>query len=115
MRLPRKCASGWTVCERAEQDQEDQMRTHYCGDLRANNAGETVTLAGWIHRRRDHGGVIFLDLRDREGLVQIVIHPDEQPGAHAAALRVRPEFVVRVTGAVRLRPPGTVNANLATG
>ncbi|HEY8202618.1 MAG TPA: aspartate--tRNA ligase, partial [Actinomycetota bacterium] len=72
-------------------------------------------LAGWIHRRRDHGGVIFLDLRDLEGLVQIVVHPDEQPEAHAAALKVRPEFVVRITGGVRLRPPGTTNANLATG
>jgi aspartyl-tRNA synthetase len=91
------------------------MRTHYCGDLRATDAGTTVTLAGWIHRRRDHGGVIFLDLRDREGLVQIVVHPDEQPEAHAAALKVRPEFVVRITGAVRLRPPGTTNPNLATG
>src|SRR5213594_4142893 len=91
------------------------MRTHYCGDLRTEHASETVTLAGWIHRRRDHGGVIFLDLRDREGRVQIVIHPGEQPEAHAAALKVRPEFVVRITGAVRLRPPGTINANLATG
>jgi aspartyl-tRNA synthetase len=91
------------------------MRTHYCGDLRAADAGTTVTLAGWIHRRRDHGGVIFLDLRDREGRVQIVVHPDEQPEAHAAALRVRPEFVVRIVGEVRLRPPGTANPNLATG
>jgi aspartyl-tRNA synthetase len=91
------------------------MRTHYCGDLRGSHAGEAVTLAGWIHRRRDHGGVIFLDLRDREGLAQIVIHPGAQPEAHAAALRVRPEFVVLVNGEVRLRPPGTLNPNLPTG
>lgn len=91
------------------------MRTHFCGHLGSEHAGEPVRLAGWIHRRRDHGGVIFLDLRDREGLVQIVAHPDEQPEAYAVAQQVRPEFVVAVSGVVRRRPEGTVNPNLGTG
>jgi aspartyl-tRNA synthetase len=91
------------------------MRTHYCGELRASHAGQEVTLAGWIHRRRDQGGVTFLDLRDREGRVQIVIHVDEQAEAHAAAQNLRPEWVVLVKGLVRARPQGTVNPNLPTG
>ena len=90
-------------------------RTDMCGALRAGDAGRTVRLAGWIHRRRDHGGVVFLDLRDREGLVQVVVHPGEAPEAHAATERIRPEFVVMVVGAVRLRPPANVNAAIATG
>src|SRR4249920_153709 len=90
------------------------MRTHYCGELSAALVERTVTLCGWAHRRRDHGGVIFVDLRDREGLAQVVFDPD-RPEAFAIAERVRSEFVLRVTGRVRRRPPGTVNPDLASG
>ena len=90
-------------------------RTHMCGALRAEQAGERVELAGWVARRRDHGGVVFLDLRDRDGIVQVVAHPEEAPEAHRAASEVRGEFVVRVSGTVRPRPAGTVNPNLPTG
>ncbi|WP_029147397.1 aspartate--tRNA ligase [Methylophilus sp. 5] len=90
------------------------MRTHYCGHLNREHIGQTVTLCGWAHRRRDHGGVIFIDLRDREGLAQIVIDPDTK-GAFAIAETVRSEFVLRVVCKVRARPEGTVNANLPTG
>ena len=90
------------------------MRTHYCGQVSEQLTGQTVTVAGWVHRRRDHGGVIFVDLRDREGLVQIVFDPDS-PALFAEAEQLRNEFVVRVTGVVRARPAGTVNANLASG
>ena len=90
------------------------MRSHYCGALRASLVDQTVTLCGWAHRRRDHGGVIFVDLRDREGLAQVVFNPDRQE-AFAIAERVRAEFVLRVTGKVRRRPQGTVNAELPTG
>ncbi|HZM34677.1 MAG TPA: aspartate--tRNA ligase [Burkholderiales bacterium] len=90
------------------------MRTHYCGELSAALVGRVVTLAGWAHRRRDHGGVIFIDLRDREGLAQVVCDPDHAQ-AFQAAERVRAEFVLRVTGKVRRRPEGTVNAELASG
>ena len=90
------------------------MRTLYCGELRAEHVDQTVTLCGWAHRRRDHGGVIFIDLRDREGLAQIVCNPERQE-AFSAAERVRGEFVLRVTGKVRRRPAGTVNPELPTG
>ena len=90
------------------------MRTHYCGDLSAANLDQIVTLAGWAHRRRDHGGVIFIDLRDREGLAQIVCDPDRAE-AFATADRARNEFVLKVTGKVRRRPAGTVNPNLRSG
>jgi aspartyl-tRNA synthetase len=90
------------------------MRTHYCGELTAALAGQTVTLAGWAHRRRDHGGVVFVDLRDREGLAQVVCDPDRAE-AFAVAERVRSEFVLRVTGVVRRRPQGSVNAELRSG
>jgi aspartyl-tRNA synthetase len=90
------------------------MRTHYCGDLSAANLDQIVTLAGWAHRRRDHGGVIFIDLRDREGLAQVVCDPD-RADAFATADRVRNEFVLKVTGKVRRRPEGTVNPNLRSG
>ena len=90
------------------------MRTHYCGDLSAANLDQIVTLAGWAHRRRDHGGVIFIDLRDREGLAQIVCDPDRAE-AFATADRVRNEFVLKVTGKVRRRPGGTTNTNLRSG
>ncbi len=90
------------------------MRTHYCGDLSADLLDQTVTLAGWAHRRRDHGGVIFIDLRDREGLAQVVCDPDRAE-AFANADRVRNEFVLRITGKVRRRPQGTSNAQLRSG
>ena len=90
------------------------MRTHRCGDLRAGDVGSEVTLCGWVWRRRDHGGVTFIDLRDREGLVQLVFHPQDAPEAHAAAQHLRSETVVRVRGSVRARPGGTTNADLAT-
>jgi aspartyl-tRNA synthetase len=90
------------------------MRTHYCGDLSADLLDQTVTLAGWAHRRRDHGGVIFIDLRDREGLAQVVCDPDRAE-AFANADRVRNEFVLRITGKVRRRPEGTTNAQLRSG
>ena len=90
------------------------MRSHYCGQVNEQLLGQQVTVAGWVHRRRDHGGVIFVDLRDREGLLQIVFDP-EAAAVFAEAERLRSEFVVRVTGRVRERPPGTVNPNLASG
>ena len=90
------------------------MRTHYCGELSAALVDRTVTLCGWAHRRRDHGGVIFIDLRDREGLAQVVCDPDRQ-AAFSAAERVRNEYVLRVTGRVRRRPEGTVNPELRSG
>ncbi|TAN47543.1 MAG: aspartate--tRNA ligase, partial [Betaproteobacteria bacterium] len=90
------------------------MRTHYCGDLTASLVDQSVTLCGWAHRRRDHGGVIFIDLRDREGLAQVVCDPDRVE-AFRVADRVRSEFVLRVTGKVRRRPEGTVNPNLRSG
>jgi aspartyl-tRNA synthetase len=90
------------------------MRTHYCGDLNAKLIGHKVTIAGWAHRRRDHGGVIFIDLRDREGLAQVVCDPDRNE-AFALADRVRGEFVLKITGLVRARPAGTVNTNLRSG
>ncbi len=90
------------------------MRTHYCAQLSADLIGQQVSLAGWAHRRRDHGGVIFIDLRDRDGLAQVVCDPDHAE-AFKAADRVRSEFVLRITGKVRARPEGTVNPNLASG
>jgi aspartyl-tRNA synthetase len=90
------------------------MRTHYCGQVNDSLIGREVTVAGWVHRRRDHGGVIFVDLRDREGLLQIVFDP-ENPAVFHEAERLRSEFVIRVTGKVRARPAGTANANLASG
>jgi aspartyl-tRNA synthetase len=91
------------------------QRTHSCGALRAEHAGRTVTLMGWAARRRDHGGLIFVDLRDREGLTQLVFNPTHVPAAHEAAGHIRAEFVLAVEGTVERRPPGTVNAHLATG
>lgn len=90
------------------------MRTHYCGELNAEHIGDTITVCGWVHRRRDHGGVIFLDLRDRQGLLQVVVDPDTEE-AFATADRARSEWVMQVTGLVRTRPEGTVNAEMPTG
>jgi aspartyl-tRNA synthetase len=90
-------------------------RTHTCGELRVTDAGETVRLAGWVHRRRDHGQLIFLDLRDRHGITQVVIDKADSPEAHAEASRIRPEFVVMAEGTVAKRLPGTENTKLPTG
>ena len=90
------------------------MRTHYCGQINADAIGTEVEVAGWVHRRRDHGGVIFVDLRDREGLLQVVFDPDT-PEIFATAERIRSEYVLSVKGKVRPRPEGTVNPNLPTG
>ena len=90
------------------------MRTHYCGQLNESLADQEITLCGWVHRRRDHGGVIFLDIRDREGLAQVVFDPDREE-TFALADRVRSEYVVKVRGKVRLRPAGAVNPNMASG
>jgi aspartyl-tRNA synthetase len=90
------------------------MRSHYCGQVDDKLVGQEVTVAGWVHRRRDHGGVIFVDLRDREGLLQIVFDPD-LAAVFKEAERLRNEFVIRVKGRLRERPAGTVNVNLASG
>ena len=90
------------------------MRSHYCGQVNEKLVGQEVTVAGWVHRRRDHGGVIFVDLRDREGLLQVVFDPDNQAQFNEAE-KLRNEFVVQVRGLVRERPAGTANANLASG
>ncbi len=91
------------------------MRTHYCGELRAQHIGEVVTLCGWVDRRRDHGGVVFVDLRDRQGIVQIVSDPERTPKSYPQAEAVRSEYVVRITGRVSAREGGAVNPRLATG
>ena len=90
------------------------MRSHYCGQVEQSLIGEDVAVCGWVHRRRDHGGVIFIDLRDREGLLQVVFDPD-RPEIFAEAERIRSEYVLAVRGRVRERPEGTINPNMATG
>lgn len=90
------------------------MRSHYCGQLNAQMVGEEVQICGWVHRRRDHGGVIFIDLRDRDGLLQVVFDPDT-PETFMTAERVRSEYVLQISGRVRRRPEGTENPDLATG
>lgn len=90
------------------------MRSHYCGDIRSSDVGEEVEIYGWVHRRRDHGGVIFLDVRDRTGVLQVVFDPDTQE-SFATADSVRNEFVLSAKGRVRPRPEGTVNLEMATG
>ena len=91
------------------------LKTNNCGELRAEHVGSQVTLAGWVHRRRDHGNLIFIDLRDREGITQVVFNPADAPEAHSAAEALRQEWVAQVQGTVGLRPPGTENLNLSTG
>ncbi len=90
------------------------MRSHYCGEIDETLTGQEIEVCGWVHRRRDHGGVIFIDLRDREGLLQVVFDPD-RPEIFAAAERIRSEYVLKVKGLVRPRPEGTVNPNMRTG
>ncbi len=90
------------------------MRTDYCGAINTRHLGRTITLCGWVHRRRDHGGVIFIDLRDREGIVQVVCDPDNA-AAFSVAEKIRNEFVLGVTGTVRHRPEGTVNHGIPSG
>src|SRR5581483_715278 len=90
-------------------------RTHRCGELSAADVGRRVILQGWVHRQRDHGGLIFVDLRDRDGWTQVVFNPQHAPNAHQTASDVRAEYVVEVEGEVGLRPPGTVNPNIPTG
>ncbi len=91
------------------------LKTINCGDLRAEHVGSAVTLAGWVHRRRDHGNLIFIDLRDREGIVQAVFDPELAPGVHRDAERLRNEWVIQVSGKVTRRPEGMENPNLSTG
>src|SRR3569832_1416380 len=90
------------------------MRSHYCGHVNESLVDQAVDVCGWVHRRRDHGGVIFIDLRDREGIVQVVFDPDS-PETLQTAERVSSEYVLRVQGKVRPRPAGTENANLPNG
>ncbi len=90
-------------------------KTHTCGELRSGHIGQTVTLAGWVHRRRDHGGVIFIDLRDRFGLTQVVINPDLPEETLELASNVRAEWVLQITGKVQRRPEGMQNPKMATG
>lgn len=91
------------------------MKSHSCGELRASHIGQPVRLAGWVHRRRDHGGVIFVDLRDNAGIVQVVFNPQEAPAAHTVAEELRNEYVVYIEGTVSRRPSGTENRQLPTG
>lgn len=90
-------------------------RTHYCGDLTSENIGNEVCIMGWVQRRRDHGGLIFIDLRDREGIAQLALDPDRDPEAHAKADKIRNEFVIAVKGTISPRPEGTINPKMKTG
>lgn len=93
----------------------NELRTAWCGELRSGQVGEEVTVAGWVHRRRDHGGLIFIDLRDRSGLLQLVFHPETDPELFALAERLRPEHVVSATGRIVAREPANVNPEMPTG
>jgi len=90
-------------------------RTHYCGHISDQDIGSEVTLTGWVHRRRDHGGVIFIDLRDREGIAQVVFNPEYNPEGHRRAHDLKSEYVIGVRGAVRERPEGMINPHIPTG
>src|SRR6476469_4549762 len=94
---------------------EVPYRTHTGGELRKANVGQQVTLAGWVNRRRDHGGLIFLDMRDRYGMTQVICDPERSPEAHRIASEVRSEYVVQVSGTVVKRLEGTENPHLSTG
>ena len=93
----------------------DWQRSAYCGAPRAADIGRSMTVMGWVQARRDHGGVVFVDLRDRTGIVQVVFNPEHSPAAHERAGALRSEYVIAVRGEVRARPAETVNPNLATG
>ena len=97
------------------EDLGDWTRSHTCGQLTMDNDGQTVCLMGWVQYRRDHGGLIFVDLRDREGLTQVVFSPDIAPAAHENAHILRSEYVLAIKGVVRPRPEGMTNPNLVTG
>ncbi|HOQ72399.1 MAG TPA: OB-fold nucleic acid binding domain-containing protein, partial [Smithellaceae bacterium] len=92
-----------------------EKRTHYCGSVTVADEGNEIVLMGWVHRRRDHGGVIFVDLRDREGIVQVVFQPDAGEAVHGEAHKIRSEYVLAVKGTVRRRPEGMDNPALPTG
>ena len=94
---------------------EFMFRDHKCGELKVDHIGQEVTLAGWVHRRRDHGGLVFIDLRDRYGLVQVVFNPETSGEAQRIADKLRNEFVLQISGEVTQRPPGTENLKLPTG
>jgi aspartyl-tRNA synthetase len=91
------------------------MRTHACGEVNESDIGSSITIVGWTNKWRDHGGVVFIDLRDRSGLVQVVFRPEVDAEIHKAAHNIRNEFVIQVEGDVRERPEGTVNSSIATG
>ena len=110
---------GFTRCDRKGVNPlldklESMRRTHNCGELRAADLGTEVILMGWIQRRRDHGGVIFVDLRDKWGLTQVVFNPEVSPAVHKKAHVLRGEFVIGVCGTVQARPDGMINPNLDT-
>ena len=89
------------------------MRTHYCGELTASHIDQSISVCGWVNRRRDHGGVIFVDLRDKQGMLQVVFDPDDA-AMFSDAEKLRNEFVIRVEGKIRQRPEGTANPDMPT-
>ena len=91
------------------------LKTHNCGELQPAQAGQKVLLAGWVNRWRDHGGLVFLDLRDRSGIVQVTANPDEAPEAHAVMQQARGEYVLQIAGVVQARPEGLTNPEIPTG
>ena len=102
-------------CESQQQERLILLKTISCGEITKDHLGNSVLLAGWVHRRRDHGDLIFVDLRDQEGIIQLVFNPDAAPEAHKVAEQLRSEWVIRVIGTVLNRPDGTENPNLLTG